>query len=721
MRITRKNILILCLFSILSLSATNNQHYLEDFTSGKFRPQMMAESYSMNDGEHYTMLSNDGTKIIAYNYKTGKAANTIFDVETAKGATMKKISGYKFDAEEKRILINTECTPIYRHSFTTKYYVYNIERKVIEPLSEETEQQQMAMFSPNGRMIAFASDNNLFIKKLDFKTEIAITTDGKKNSVINGTPDWVYEEEFGADRYFEWSPDSKLISWIRFDESEIKEFSFDTYHHPYDESYTYKYPKAGEKNSIVSVHVYDIENRTTKQLDCGEGNNIYFPILTWSNEINSLIVVRLNRNQTKLELLSVNPRSGVAKTLITEEDRVFIDYRNYSNILFNNDNTFIAMSERDGYRHIYMYDSNGRMTQQLTKGEWDVTSFYGYDEKNKSLYFQAAKEKPTERHIYKLEANGKIINLDSRAGMHYATLSYGMKYIIAQFNNKTTANEYVLMNDKGKKLRTIIDNKDVQNLFDSYNLPAKEFFKFTTSESVELDGWIVKPNDFDENKEYPLVMVQYSGPDSQEALNRFKPDWEYYLANEGYIVACIDGRGTGAKGQEFRTCTYWKLGVFETKDQVEGAKYLGAMPYIDETRMAIWGWSYGGFMTLNAMTNGNGIFKAGIATAPVTDWALYNTAYTERFMSTPQENYAGYEQTDLISMANQLQGKLLICHGTSDDNVHVQHTMLYCQALVEAGIQFDMQIYPNKNHSILGAKTRLHLYTKFTNFLNNNL
>lgn len=716
-------LLVLCgAMPEFAVAQTKSMEYMKEFTSGGFAPQVMAELYSMNDGERYTMLSDDGTKVLAYSYKTGQITDVIFDVADLKGdCVLKKIEGYEFDAQEKRMLVYTGKTPIYRRSFTTTYYVYDINRKYIEPLSKSDQPQQMAQFSPNGRMVAFARGNNLFVKKLDFGTELAVTKDGEFNKVINGTPDWVCEEEFGLNRCFAWSPDSKLLAWVRFDEREIKQFSFDVYNHPYDDSYTYKYPKAGETNSTVSVHVYDVDNRTTKQMDCGSGNDIYFPILKWTNSAESLAVVRLNRNQTNLELFSVNPRSGVATKLLSESDKVYVDYSNYKNITFLSDNSFIAMSERDGYRHVYLYGANGIMKKQITKGAWDVTAFYNYDEQSKTLYFQAAKEHPSQRHVYRTDLKGRMTVLDAQAGTHSASFSKGNKFIVCRFNNTTTADCFILRDAKGKVVRTIIYNKELQAKYDGYSLPVKEFFDFKTEENVTLHGWLLKPVGFDASRQYPLVMVQYSGPDSQEALDRFKPDWEYYLAQEGYVVACIDGRGTGAKGHEFRTCTYWHLGKYETEDQLAAARYLGARDYIDENRMAIWGWSYGGFMALNCLTYGNGLFKVGIATAPVTDWRLYNSAYTERFMSQPGENDLGYAEADLISKADQLQGKLLLCHGTADDNVHIQHTMLYINALIEAGKQFEMQIYPNKNHSILGAKTRLHLYTRFSDFLKKNL
>lgn len=699
---------------------SNQSDYLTDFTSGAFRPQQLAEIYAMNDGERYTMLSADSTKIIAYSYRTGKATDTIFDINSTKECTIRAIDGYQFDASERRILINTECTPIYRRSFTTTYYVYDTQNRTFAPISKDDTPQQMAAFSPNGRMVAFARGNNLYISKLDYGTEMAVTKDGEVNKIINGTPDWVYEEEFGLNRCFVWSPDSKLLAWVRFDETAIKQFSFDCYEHPYDVSYTYKYPKAGETNSTVSIHVYDVDNRTTKQMDCGVGNNIYFPIIRWTSENESLAVVRLNRNQTMLEVLSVNPRSGVASTLLSETDKVYVDYQNYLHLTFMSDNSFVALSERDGYRHAYLYDANGNVKRQLTKGAWDITDFYSYDEGARAVYFQAAKEHPSQRHVYRCDSKGRMTVYDSRKGTHSAIFSKDYKYVISQFHNSTTAHQVVLSDAKGKVLRTIIDNAEVQKLFDQYQLPAKEFFDVKVNGQT-LSAWMVKPVNFDTGKQYPLVMVQYSGPDSQEVLDRFRPDWEYYLASQGYIVACVDSRGTGAKGHDFRTCTYWNLGKYETEDQLAAAKYFGSLDYIDENRMAIWGWSYGGFMALNCLTYGNGTFKVGIAVAPVTDWRLYNTSYTERFMSTPQENDLGYKQSDLIAKAGQLQGKLLLCHGTADDNVHIQHAMLYCSALVEAGKQFEMQIYPNKNHSILGAKTRHHLYTRFVNFLKTNL
>lgn len=708
------------LIATIAVAGNSSEDYLRAFTSRSLRAEKMDELKAMSDGEHYTMLSSDGKKIILYNFKTGAEEKTLLDIENTKGAKIKKITGYEFDSTENRILVSTELNYIYRRSFNTSYYLYNVSRNELEPLSEKENTQQMAHFSPNGRLVAFASGNNLYIKKLMYGTEIQITKDGQLNEIINGTPDWVYEEEFGLTCCFIWSKDSKLLAWTRFDEKDVKEFAFDKYDYPYDNSYKYKYPKAGETNSSVSVHVYDVENRTTKQMDCGEGNDIYFPIMKWTNDPNVFALVRMNRNQTELDLLSVNARSGVATALVREKENEYIDYENYNCLTFMDDNSFVALSERDGWKHIYMYNQNGMMLKQLTKGNWEVTDLYRYDIKTGECWFQATKEKSTERHIYKLDKKGKITCLDNKPGTHSAVVT--PHYLIDDFSDAETPDIFTLYDSKGKKIRTIMDNSALKETIASYQLPKKEFFTLKTAEGVELNAWIVKPKEMKPGKKYPLVMVQYSGPGSQEVKNKYTMDWEMYLAMEGYVVACVDPRGTGARGRQFRNESYKQLGIIETHDQIEAAKVLGQMEFVDAKRICIWGWSYGGFMALNCMINGGGsIFKAGIAIAPVTDWRLYDSTYTERFMQTPQSNDRGYEKSEIISKAGELKGKLLLCHGTADDNVHIQHSMLFVENMIKAGVDFEMQVYPNKNHSILGNETRLHLYRRFNKFIKDNL
>ena len=708
--------ILLCISNLLVFSQTA-ENYLQTFTSGGFRAKSPANVTPMNDGERYAYISKDKKQILATYYNSDKE-EVIFDADKVLNCPVKEIMGFEFDKGETRILLHSEVEMIYRRSFTTDYYVYDIKRNKIEPVSNNGA-QQMAAFSPNGRIIAFARDNNLFLKKLDFNTESQITKDGKKNEIINGTPDWVYEEEFTNIRYFEFSPDSKLLAFVRFDEKEVGEFSFQWFNDSYPVLKIFKYPKAGTANSKVSVWVYDVENRTTNKMQIS-GEDFYIPTMKWTSTSDALAVVRLSRNQKQIDLLSINPRSGISTTLYSENSKTYSDYRNFDAIRFNSDNSFVLMSEKDGYRHIYLHEPNGLVKQQLTKGDWDVINFYGYDEKEKTAYFQAAKEVPTERNIYK-SVNGKISCLDNRKGIHKANFSNNFRYAIHSFENTTTPNIYSIINNSGKIIRKIEENNELAQKIKEFNLPKKEFFTFKTSEGILLNGWIVKPAKTATGQKFPLVLTQYSGPDSQEVLNRWSCDWEYYLVMNGFAVACVDGRGTGARGRDFRTCTYGQLGILEAKDQIETANYLKNNDKDINSNIAIWGWSYGGFITLECMTSENSPFKAGITIAPVTDWRLYNTAYTERFMNRPQENFDGYDITSNLKRAANLKGNLLLIHATADDNVHTQNSYLMAEKLVEAGIQFDMQIYTNKNHSILGSKARYNLYKRCTEFLQSKL
>lgn len=701
--------------------AAQPQAYLEAFTRGDYKPKRPAEVYHMNDGQRYTSLSDDGKRIVAYEYASGREVATLFDIDKIADCPIAKIEGYAFAPNEERLLVHTESHKIYRRSATASYYVYYLKRNKIEPLSDSDNVVQEACFSPDGRIVAFARDNNLFLKKLDFGTELAITTDGAKGRIINGTADWSYEEEFCQTRYFEWSADSKLLAYVRFDESEVGEYTFQNFAEGYPTSVSYKYPRAGGKNSRVQLLVYDVQNRTTKQMRFDDDNDIYIPIIRWTNDANTLAAVRLDRSQTQLDVMAFNARSGVGRRIMSESGATYVDYANLNSLHFNADNSFVALSERDGWRHLYLFDANGSLVRQITSGNWDVTAFYGYDEQTKTAYFQAAKESPINREVYKADAKGRLSRIGTGEGICSAEFSKLFAYAIYQFDNTETPNLYTIIDNKGKTLRTIEDNAALKATADALNLSQKEFFTFETSEGITLNGWIVKPKNMAAGAKLPLVMVQYSGPNSQEVLNRFHLDWEFYLPQMGYVVACVDGRGTGARGRDFRTCTYKKLGELETKDQVEAARYLGTLDFVDSGRIAIWGWSYGGFMTLSCLTNGAGVFKAGIAIAPVTDWRYYDTAYSERFMNRPQENDRGYALTSLLDKADRLQGELLLVHGTADDNVHTQQSWLYIEQLVKAGKQFEMQMYPNKNHSILGAEARLHLYTRCTRFLQKNL
>lgn len=705
-------------------------NFLYDITDGKFRAKSLPAFYSMNDGEHYTVLEEQ-SKIVKYNFKTGKAVETLLDLSSVKNAPIEKISGYKFSPTEEFIMVYTNVEHRYRRTFTADYYIYNDRRSSLTPLSEYGK-QEAPLFSPDSRYVAFARDNNLFIRKIDFNTELAVTKDGESGKIINGIPDWVYEEEFGLSRCFEWSPDSKLLAFLKFDESEVPEFSFQKYNsNPnqdgislYPSYLNFKYPKAGERNSKVKLYIYDDYNKNTREvkLDDDLTADYYIPRIKWTNSSEQLAVFKLNRNQNKMEMYLANPKSTIAKPLLTEEYKYYVDYSLIDYIHFlGDDRSFIYVSERDGYRHVYRYRLTGTLDKQLTSGNWDVTNVYGYDEKNNILYYQSAETSPMQRNVYSLDTKGKKTMLTDGKGTHNAIFSTGYSYFVDNVSTVSTPSHISLKSNKGAEIRTLVDNKELAGKINSLNLPKKEFFSFTTSENISLNGWMLKPANFDGSKQYPVLMLQYSGPGSQQVRDSWSLGWEYYLAQNGYIVACVDGRGTGARGAEFEKCTYQQLGILETADQIEAAKYLGKQSYIDADRIGIWGWSFGGFVTLMALSSEENVFKAGIAVAPVTDWRLYNTAYTERFMRRPQENFRGYDATSLMLKADNLNGNLFIIHGTADDNVHVQNTMLYIDRLIQADKDFEMFLFPDKDHSILGKQTRRHLYRNKFNFLNEKL
>jgi dipeptidyl-peptidase 4 len=716
-------VLTLCLnFSYANL--------LYDILDGKFKAKSIDMPRSMQDGEHYTSMIN-GKAIVKYDYKTGATVDTIFSIYRIQNCPVKQISGYEFSPNEAKLLVYTNVKYRYRRTFTADYYVVDLKRNEIMPLSDNGS-QEVPLFSPDSRYIAFARQNNLFMRKLDFNTEIPITSDGQFGSIINGTPDWVYEEEFDKTRYFEWSPDSKLLVFVKFDESKVPEYSFPVYIDKskkenelttYPSIYKFKYPKAGENNSKVSVCVYDDAYKSIRTMKLSdEDQDFYIPRIRWTNSVDQLVIFKLNRNQNRLDMLYANPRSTLTKLILREEDKYYVDYENIDYLHFAADNqTFIGVSEKDGYRHVYQYTINGTLIKQLTKGNWDITNVYGFDEKKNVLYYQSAEMSPLQRDVYSIDLKGKKIRLTDGKGTHNGNFNETFTCFVDNASSMTVPNVITLRSNTGSTIRTLENNSKLAADLSAMNLSKKESFSFTTSENVKLNGWIVKPVNFDPNKKYPVLQVQYSGPNSQQVLDSWKIDWEYYLATKDYVVVCVDGRGTGARGSEFRKCTYEQLNVLETKDQVETAKYLAEQSYIDKDRIGIWGWSYGGTMSLFCMTTGEKVFKAGIAVAPVTDYRFYDTAYAERFMRRPQENFSGYDKSSALQRADKLQGNLLIIHGTADDNVHLQNTMLFIDKLVAADKQFEMQMYTDKNHSILGKQTRHHLYTRMSEFLFKNL
>jgi dipeptidyl-peptidase-4 len=611
--------------------------------------------------------------------------------------------------------------------------VFSFKNKELLPLSKNGK-QRLATFSPDGNRIAFVRNNNIFIHNVLFGSEIRITKDGEFNKIQNGTPDWVYEEEFEFNKAFAWSPDSKFLAYMKFDESQVKMFNMNKFEglYPqvkenalYPENYAYKYPKAGEKNSEVSVWVYNVEDRITKKMDVGEEKDQYIPRLKWTQNPKILSIYRLNRHQNNLEILTANARTGESDVMYTQKNKYYVEERNFDYLTYLNDGKhFIYFDEKDGFNHIYLYDmATGKAVKQITSGDWDVTDFLGYDEDKKVCYYESAEVSPMERNVYSIKLSGKDKKLwTPEKGTNSVVFSKGYKYYINTFSSVTQPKTVSLYNYKGKLIRVLEDNKALVEKMKNYQYKAKEFIKLPAADGMTmLNAWIIKPYNFDPAKKYPLLITQYSGPNSQQVKNSWSFDWYQYLAQEGYIVACVDPRGTGARGQHFRKCTYMQLGKLESEDHISAARALAEERFIDEKRVAIWGWSFGGFMSSLCLEKAPDVFAAAIATAPVTNWRYYDSVYTERFMRTPQENPKGYDDNSPINHVDKLQGKLLLCHGTADDNVHVQNVYEFAERLVQADKQFEMQIYTNRNHSIYGGKTRLHLYKRFNKFLEENL
>ena len=730
-----RRVIFLFLTAVFALSVHGQQTQkitLDDIlVKGTFNAQTVDGLRPMKDGEHYTTLENK-TQIVKYSCNTGKEVAVIFDISKIKDAPVKSFSNYEFSGDETKILLTTAVQPIYRHSFTATYYVWNQVTEEFLPLSEKGA-QQVATFSPDGERIAFARNNNLFIKNLKFGTENQVTFDGAKNKIINGTPDWVYEEEFGYNKAFWWSPDNKFLAFVRFDETQVPDFTMPVYggESPQLEQYklypgevTIKYPKAGEKNSDVTVLVHELRSKTNMAVNIGEDKDIYIPRLNWTPDANSVVVMRLNRLQNKLDVLYANPFTGDSRPVFSEKNKRYIDKSFLDSFVFLEDGKFVITSERDGWSHLYLIDNNGFELAQLTKGKFDVTKYYGFDNVRKVFYYQAAAESPLRREVYFISQDGKKKGKISKLqGTNDFVFSKNFNYYFNYFSSSKTPTLITLHDNKGTQIKVLQDNTVLNNTIKVLALPQKEFFNFTTSAGVELNGYMIKPAGFDPSKKYPVVMTQYSGPNSQRVVENWGRGigWEDYLAQEGFLVVCVDPRGTAARGEDFRKITYLQLGKYESDDIVEAAKYLGTQTYVDKNNIAIYGWSYGGFMVLLAMEKGGNLFKAGISVAPVTSYRFYDSVYTERYMRTPNENKEGYDENAPLSHAGDIKGRLLIIHGSADDNVHAQNTYEFAEKMVQAGVQFDMAIYTNRNHGIRGGNTSMHLYTKMTNFLKEQL
>lgn len=716
---------ILSLVTIGSVFAQNGskQVDLKEITDGKFRQVTnIGEMRSLPDGEHYTAMNRDKNMIIKYSYRTGMPVDTLFNTRTARECSFDDFDGYMINSTGHRILVWRETEPIYRRSTKAVVYDYDVRRNYVKPLTEAKSKQMIPTFSPDGRMCAYVRDNNIWLKKFDYDTEVQVTKDGELNKILNGITDWVYEEEFAVVNLMAWSPDSEYLAFVRFDESEVPEYSMQIYGDDlYPGYYNYKYPKAGQKNSKVTLHSYSVATKDIKTLNVPIEEDSYIPRIVFTKNPDQLAVMTLNRQQNVFNMYYANPKSGVFRLILRDDNKCYVDSEWLTSIQFT-DNGFTYVSEQDGYAHIYLYSPTGVMQRQVTTGNWDVTKFLGIDEVTKAVYYQSAEESPIRRSVYKIDAKGVKTKLSTEDGMNNAVFSDNFAYYVNTYSNATTPAKITVNDTKSKKvLRVLEDNAALKNKLAEYSFAGKEFFTVKTASGYELNAWIVKPANFDESRKYPVMMTQYSGPNSQQVLDQYVFDWEQYLANKGIIVVCVDGRGTGARGEVFRKCTYLRMGELESKDQVEAAQALGKLPYIDKNRIAIWGWSFGGYNTLMALSTGDGTFKVGIAVAPPTDWKYYDSVYTERFMRTPKENFEGYAATSPLRKVKDLQGKLLLIHGTADDNVHFMQSMEYAEALVQAGKQFDMHVYKDRNHSIMGGNTRYHLYTKMSNYLLDNL
>lgn len=722
---------LMCLVTLQAQKVT-----LQDVANGTYRAQSIQGLKPMLDGEHYTQISKDHKRIVKYSFKTGKEVATIFDVATARNHKLKSFDNYIMSLDESLILIQTETKPIYRRSFTAIYYIYNVRNRTLEPLSNNGP-QQVPLFSPDSHQIAFVRNNNIYLIKLLFgNSESQVTKDGEYNKVLNGIPDWVYEEEFSYNRAFDFSADSKMIAYVRFDESQVPMYSFPWYkgmapekteYTTYPGSYDYKYPKAGVVNSKVSVHSFDIKSRVTRKMELPVDSDGYVPRIKFTDDPEKLAIMTLNRHQNRFDLYMANPRSAICKVAIRDEAEQYIKEQAYSDITFYPEH-IVMMSERDGYNHLYLYTIGGNLVKQITKGEFEVKDFLGWDQKANVFYYTSNEGSPLRTAVYKIDGKGKKTKLSTRTGTNNALFSKNLNYYINTYSSAQTPTLITLNNNKGQEMVTLLDNKKLKSKTAQLNMPTKEFFSFKTSEGVELNGWMMKPANFNPSKKYPVIMHQYSGPGSQQVLDKWGIGsfgdggmFEAVMCDKGYIMVCVDGRGTGGRGAAFEKCTYLSIGVKEATDQAEAAKYLSTLPYVDGSRIGIWGWSYGGYNTLMSMSEGSGAFKAGVAIAAPTDWRFYDSVYTERFMRTPKENGDGYQASSAISRASRLKGKLLLIHGSADDNVHLQNFMEYSEALVQANIQFDTQIYTNRNHSIFGGNTRNHLMNRVANFFLQNL
>ena len=728
--ILMKKIIIMCIALVMASSTLSayEKMNLKDIAEGQFAAQRIDGINPIKGTDQYAQLSRDGKQIVQYSFKTGKQTAVLFDVNNTQGERVDQFDGYIMSPDGRYILIATQRQAVYRRSFKAVYYIYTVQSKKLERLSDGGP-QQAPVWSPDGNSVAFVRDNNIFLVKLLYgNSESQVTKDGKFNEVINGIPDWVNEAEFGLSRALTFNADGTMLCWIKYDESKVKQYSLQFFkgskpermeNATYPSSYSYKYPKAGEDNSIVSAWSFDIKSRRTQQLNIPLAEDGYMPRILSTEDPDKIVIFTMNRHQDVLNLYSVNPRSTVSKLLIKESVPKYVKEETLDNIRLGKDYILLP-SDRDGFMQLYLYSGTGTLKRKIGDGKFDITNVYGVDEKTGDVYYQAVALNAHDRQIYVSHTNGKVERLTNQEGWNTAIFSGDYQYFINTWSDYNTPYVYTTRKSDGKIIATNVDNHELKAKTQQYGWSKREAFSFTTSEGIKLDGWIVKPAQFNTSKKYPVIMYQYSGPGSQQVVNSWSAGamgqggaFDQYLAQQGFIVVCVDGRGTGGRGANFEKSTYLKLGDLESKDQVEAASYLATLPYVDKDNIGIWGWSFGGFNTLMSMSNGKSIFKAGVAVAPPTDWRFYDTIYTERYMRTPKENPQGYD-VNPIQRANNLSGALLICHGMADDNVHPQNAFEYSEALVQADKDFKEIYYTNRNHSIFGGNTRNHLLRQIT-------
>mgnify|MGYP002639695728 CR=1 FL=1 len=691
------------------------------FKEYQFYPMPMRGIQSMKDGEHYCQMTRTGVE--EYSYSTGEKTRMIIDKSKLYLADSVKLNydSYEFSPNEELVLLSTEKEAIYRHSSKSNFYIYSLKDQSLTPLSPNGK-QRLASFSPTGKKVAFVRDNNLFIVDLSNMTEKQITNDGKFESIINGTTDWVYEEEFSFTRAFFWSPDGNYIAYYKFDESKVKEFWMTYYGELYPEHEKYKYPKAGEDNSIVSIHTYELSTGTTKTMNIGAETDIYIPRIKWTHESDQLVIFWMNRLQNHLKFLLTNPATGENTEVYNETNKYYIEITDDLHFVANKkgeNDGFVLLSEADGFNHVYYYNMNGELQKQLTKGNWDVESIVGYDSKEKLVYYKAAKSKPYNREVFGVNLKGKENPIEVKEGWNTVQFSANFKYYTCNWSDANTPPIYSLKSIDGKTIKILQDNKELRDKIVEYNFQPKTFFDITTSEDVKLSSWKVLPPNFDESKKYPVLFTIYGGPNSQTVQNRwgYRDAWYQYFALQGIIVVSVDNRGTGFKGEAFRKITYQELGKYETIDQIEAAKYFESLPYVEKDKIGIFGWSYGGYMSTLCMTKGADHFNTGIAVAPVTNWRYYDNIYTERYMRKPQDNASGYDDNSPINHVEKLKGNYMLIHGMADDNVHPHNAYDLVSALVAADKEFEFMAYPNSNHGIYtGKNTTIHLYKKMTKF-----